>query len=136
MTYQKPPHWGVGDNKLFKYRVGFTCPPIDWDAGPSDFLRMSPESVGVHGWMLHVPDYGPALTQRTAPHKHRPRNSAIPRPRRAQMKSFIPGDPIRQRQPRDTFGQNHMFVRHIATCVIQRANMQMQLSRPAGRFEK
>ena len=64
MTYQKPPHWGVGDNKLFKYQVGFTCPPIDWDAGPSDFLRMSPESVGVHGWMLHVPDYGHRLDQR------------------------------------------------------------------------
>ena len=64
MSYQKPPHWGVGDNKLFKYQVGFTCPPIDWDAGPSDFLRMSPDSVGVHGWMLHVPDYGHRLDQR------------------------------------------------------------------------
>ena len=44
--------------------MGFTCPPYDWDAGPSDFLRMAPDSVGAHGRMLHVPDYTHRLDQR------------------------------------------------------------------------
>jgi len=52
------------DHKLFTYQVGFTCPPFDYDAAPSDFLRMAPETVGVHGWMLHVPDYKHELDQR------------------------------------------------------------------------
>jgi len=52
------------EHKLFPYQVGFTCPPFDYDAAPSDFLRMAPESVGVHGWMLHVPDYQHGLDQR------------------------------------------------------------------------
>ncbi len=58
-----PEQWRT-EHKLFKYQVGFTCPPFDYDAAPSDFLRMSPESVGVHGWMLHVPDYVHGLDQR------------------------------------------------------------------------
>lgn len=62
--YEKPPHWAISANKLFPYQVGFTCPPHDFDAAPSDFLRMSPESVGVHGRMLHVPDYRHQLSQR------------------------------------------------------------------------
>ncbi len=62
--YQKASHWSDPKNKLFPYQVGFTCPPHDFDAAPSDFLRMSPESVGVHGRMLHVPDYKHELTQR------------------------------------------------------------------------
>ena len=45
------------ENKLFSHHIGFTCPPYDFDAAPSDFLRMTPRSVGVHGRMLHVPDY-------------------------------------------------------------------------------
>ncbi|MEO1116137.1 MAG: hypothetical protein AAFY05_27615, partial [Pseudomonadota bacterium] len=59
-----PLEW-TEDQKLFPHQVGFTCPPHDWDAAPSDFLRIAPESVGVHGWMLHVPDYRHRLDQRT-----------------------------------------------------------------------
>ena len=50
--------------KLFPYQVGFTAPPHDFDAAPSDFLRMAPRTVGVHGRMLHVPDYAHKLDQR------------------------------------------------------------------------
>ncbi len=60
-----PGTW-TADQKLFTHQVGFTCPPFDYDAAPSDFLRMSPENVGVHGWMLHVPDYAHGLDQRKA----------------------------------------------------------------------
>ena len=66
MTYTKPAHWADPKNKLFPHQVGFTCPPQDFDAGPSDFLRMSPETVGVHGWMLHAPEYRHQLDQRKA----------------------------------------------------------------------
>ncbi len=52
------------EHKLFPHQVGFTCPPFDYDAAPSDFLRMAPQTVGVHGWMLHVPGYVHALDQR------------------------------------------------------------------------
>ncbi len=62
--YQKPAHWSNPKNKLFPHQVGFTCPPKDFDAAPSDFLRMSPATVGVHGRMLHVPDYEHRLDQR------------------------------------------------------------------------
>jgi len=51
-------------HKLFPHQVGFTCPPHDWDAAPTDFLRIAPASVGVHGRMLHVPDYAHRLDQR------------------------------------------------------------------------
>ena len=54
------------EHKLFPHQVGFTCPPFDYDAAPSDFLRIAPGSVGVHGWMLHVPDYAHGLDQRKA----------------------------------------------------------------------
>lgn len=60
----KPERWSIPANKLFPYQVGFTSPPYDFDAAPSDFLRMAPETVGVHGRMLHVPDYGHELSQR------------------------------------------------------------------------
>ena len=50
--------------KLFPYQVGFTSPPFDFDAAPSDFLRMCPDTVGVHGWMMHDPDYDHELDQR------------------------------------------------------------------------
>lgn len=66
MAYQKAPHWADPRNKLFPYQVGFTCPPQDYDAAPSDFLRMAPRTVGVHGWMLHAPDYRHRLDQRHA----------------------------------------------------------------------
>ena len=63
-AYTKAAHWADPKKKLFPYQIGFTCPPHDYDAAPSDFLRMSPRSVGVHGRMLHVPDYRHELTQR------------------------------------------------------------------------
>ena len=63
-TYKKPAHWNDPRKKLFPHQVGFTCPPHDFDGAPSDFLRMSPDSVGVHGRMLHVPDYKHELSQR------------------------------------------------------------------------
>ena len=65
MTYKKPERWANPKNKLFPYQVGFTAPPHDFDGAPTDFLRMAPDSVGVHGRMLHVPDYAHQLTQRT-----------------------------------------------------------------------
>jgi len=58
-----PSEWRA-EHKLFPHQVGFTCPPFDFDAAPSDFLRIAPPSVGVHGWMLHVPDYVHGLDQR------------------------------------------------------------------------
>ena len=64
MSYKKPEKWNDPKVKLFPHQVGLTCPPQDYDAAPSDFLRMSPRSVGVHGWMLHVPDYAHRLNQR------------------------------------------------------------------------
>ncbi len=63
-TYRKSEHWSDPVNKLFPRQVGFTCPPHDFDAAPSDFLRMSPRSVGVHGRMMHAPVYAHELTQR------------------------------------------------------------------------
>lgn len=62
--YIKPAKWADPAKKLFPHQVGFTCPPHDYDAGPSDFLRMAPRSVGVHGWMLHLPGYTHRLEQR------------------------------------------------------------------------
>lgn len=63
-AYEKPPKWANPRVKLFPHQVGFTSPPHDFDAAPSDFLRMAPRSVGVHGRMLHVPDYRHRLDQR------------------------------------------------------------------------
>lgn len=62
--YKKPTKWEDPAVKLFPHQVGFTCPPHDFDAAPSDFLRLAPDSVGVHGRMLHVPDYAHRLDQR------------------------------------------------------------------------
>lgn len=63
-TYQKPERWRDPDKLLFPHQVGFTSPPHDFDAAPTDFLRIAPETVGVHGRMLHVPDYAHQLDQR------------------------------------------------------------------------
>lgn len=63
--YVKPERWASTANKLFPHQVGFTAPPHDFDAAPSDFLRIAPESVGVHGRMLHVPGYAHELSQRS-----------------------------------------------------------------------
>jgi len=60
----KPERWKILKNKLFTYQVGFTSPPHDFDAAPSDFLRISADNVGAHGRMLHVPEYEHELTQR------------------------------------------------------------------------
>ncbi len=60
----KPERWADPKNKLFQHQVGFTAPPHDFDAAPSDFLRMSPTNIGVHGRMLHVPGYQHELKQR------------------------------------------------------------------------
>ena len=62
--YRKPARWTEPGNKLFPCQVGFTAPPHDFDAAPTDFLRMAPEGVGVHGRMLHVPGYAHELAQR------------------------------------------------------------------------
>ena len=62
--YTKPPRWADPNNKLFPHQVGFTAPPHDFDAAPSDFLRLAPDTVGVHGRMLHVPVYNHELDQR------------------------------------------------------------------------
>ena len=61
----KPERWLNPANKLFPYQVGFTAPPHDFDAAPTDFLKIAPEGVGVHGRMLHVPQYSHQLKQRT-----------------------------------------------------------------------
>ncbi|MEM9762588.1 MAG: hypothetical protein AAF968_08785 [Pseudomonadota bacterium] len=63
-TYAKPARWKEPSNLLFPHQVGFTGPPHDFDAAPSDFLRIAPRSVGVHGRLLHVPDYAHQLEQR------------------------------------------------------------------------
>lgn len=60
----KPERWADPANKPFPYQVGFTCPPHDFDAAPSGFLRISPDTVGVQGRMLHVPEYAHELDQR------------------------------------------------------------------------
>lgn len=62
--YLKPARWKDPANKLFPHQVGFTSPPHDFDAAPTDFLRIAPETVGVHGRMLHVPGYAHELSQR------------------------------------------------------------------------
>ncbi|MDE2791462.1 MAG: hypothetical protein OXI81_13715 [Paracoccaceae bacterium] len=61
---RKPAVWSDPSKKPFPYQVGFTCPPQDFDAAPTDFLRMAPETVGVHGRMLHIPGYCHQLDQR------------------------------------------------------------------------
>ena len=63
-AYKKPARWADPRKKLFPHQVGFTCPPHDFDGAPTDFLRMSPDTVGVHGRMLHVPGYAHELAQR------------------------------------------------------------------------
>ncbi len=60
----KPERWSDPLNKLFPHTVGFTGPPMDFDSAPSDFLRISPETVGAHGRLLHVPGYQHQLDQR------------------------------------------------------------------------
>ena len=60
----RPERWSDPTNKLFPHQVGFTAPPMDFDAAPSDFLRICPPEVGVHGRLLHAPAYAHELSQR------------------------------------------------------------------------
>jgi maleate cis-trans isomerase len=60
----KPEKWSDPANKLFPHQVGFTAPPMDFDAAPTDFLRLCPETVGAHGRLLHAPGYAHELSQR------------------------------------------------------------------------
>lgn len=60
----KPERWSDPTKKLFPHQVGFTAPPHDFDAAPSDFLRLAPPSVGVHGRLLHTEVYDHELKQR------------------------------------------------------------------------
>ncbi len=62
--YKKPERWHDSNNKIFPAQVGFTSPPYDFDAAPSDFLRIAPDTVGAHGRMLHAPGYAHELSQR------------------------------------------------------------------------
>jgi len=62
--YKKPERWSDASNKLFPHQVGFTSPPHDFDGAPTDFLRIAPETVGVHGRMLHLDGYVHELKQR------------------------------------------------------------------------
>ncbi|MEL6420925.1 MAG: hypothetical protein AAFQ42_00520 [Pseudomonadota bacterium] len=63
-AYAKPARWRSPANKIFAHQVAFTAPPHDFDAAPTDFLRLAPPGVGAHGRMLHVPGYTHELTQR------------------------------------------------------------------------
>ena len=54
--YQKPERWFDPGKKLFPCQVGLTAPPHDFDAAPTDLLRIAPETVGVHGRLLHQMD--------------------------------------------------------------------------------
>ena len=60
----KPAKWANPELKIFPKQVGFTSPPKDFDAAPTDFLRLSPETVGAHGRLLHAPEYAHQLSQR------------------------------------------------------------------------
>ncbi|MEM7293005.1 MAG: hypothetical protein AAF420_06355 [Pseudomonadota bacterium] len=64
VAYKKPERWFDPQNKIFPYQVGFTSPPYDFDAAPTDFLEIAPKGVGVHGRMIHVPDYEHSLNER------------------------------------------------------------------------
>jgi len=39
---------------------------MDFDAAPTDFLRISPKTVGAHGRLLHAPGYAHELKQRAS----------------------------------------------------------------------
>ena len=62
--YKKPERWFDASKKIFPYQVGLTAPPHDFDAAPSDLLRIAPRSVGVHGRLLHLDTYAHQLSQR------------------------------------------------------------------------
>lgn len=63
-NYAKPTLWEDPKNKPFPFHVGFTAPPFDFEICPSDFLRISPETVGVSSRLLHAKSYNHTLQQR------------------------------------------------------------------------
>ena len=63
-SYKKPVRWSDPDKKLFPHQVGLTAPPHDFDAAPTDLMRIAPETVGIHGRLLHLDTYGHQLKQR------------------------------------------------------------------------
>lgn len=65
-SYRKPKRWADSKNKLFPHQVGFTAPPHDFCAAPTDFMELAPKSVGVHGRLMHVPEYAHELKQRAS----------------------------------------------------------------------
>lgn len=62
----KPERWSDPSKKLFPHQVGFTAPPHDFDAAPTDFMGIAPRGVGVHGRLLHTETYAHELKQRAA----------------------------------------------------------------------
>lgn len=64
MTYAKRARWKDPASKLIPHQMAFTAPPHDFDAAPADFLSIAPETVGVHGRMLHQTAEFDALTGR------------------------------------------------------------------------
>ncbi len=50
--------------RVFPYQVGFTSPPCYFDPALVDFLKVSPDTIGVQARMLHVPNYAFGLEQR------------------------------------------------------------------------
>ncbi|MEM7293003.1 MAG: hypothetical protein AAF420_06345 [Pseudomonadota bacterium] len=62
--YKKPERWFDPSKKLFPHQVGLTAPPHDFDAAPTDLMRIAPETVGVHGRLLHLDNYAHELKQR------------------------------------------------------------------------
>lgn len=65
-SYRKPKRWADSKYKLFPHQVGFTAPPHDFCAAPTDFMELAPKSVGVHGRLMHVPEYAHELKQRAS----------------------------------------------------------------------
>lgn len=63
-SYTRPERWSDPSNKLFPHQIGLTAPPHDFDAAPTDLLRIAPDGVGVHGRLLHLPAYDHQLAQR------------------------------------------------------------------------
>ena len=65
--YNKPERWFDASKKLFPHQVGLTAPPHDFDAAPTDLLRIAPETVGHARGRLSVIGLGPGnASARTA----------------------------------------------------------------------
>ncbi|WP_315982533.1 hypothetical protein [Aliamphritea spongicola] len=49
----KPEKWSDPSNKLFPHQVGFTAPPMDFDAAPTDFCASARRlSVSMAGYSM------------------------------------------------------------------------------------